>query len=210
MNLAFVPASRYVVAMVQPVERGGDGRSGPFRFGGRELAATEVSRIREIVRAQREATRSDLARAVCRELGWSRPNGASRVRACQDLLKSLAEEGEINLPTSRLRQVRRVVGAMRRGHVVDAESTETASVVLRRIVVRPIDTSELARWRAEMDRHHYLGDGVIVGETIRHVAEYDGRWLALLAGGERRHSRAVTAKRGSAGTTRPSTSVCAL
>ena len=34
-----------------------------------------------------------------------------------------------------------------------------------------------------MARHHYLGDGAIVGETVRHVAEFEGRWLALLAWG---------------------------
>jgi hypothetical protein len=34
-----------------------------------------------------------------------------------------------------------------------------------------------------MARHHYLGDGRIVGETLRHVAESNGRWVALLGWG---------------------------
>jgi predicted transposase YbfD/YdcC len=31
-----------------------------------------------------------------------------------------------------------------------------------------------------MARFHYLGDGELVGESLRYVAEYEGRWLALV------------------------------
>jgi hypothetical protein len=34
-----------------------------------------------------------------------------------------------------------------------------------------------------MSRFHYLGDGAIVGERLRYVAESDSRWLALLGWG---------------------------
>ena len=151
---------------------------------GRELDAAQLSRIQEIARAHRGGTRGDLAAAVCRELAWRRPNGELRLRACRDVLVRLAEAGEIELPRSRLRAERRAREPVRAPACdVAADASEAQDVALRRIVVRPIDQAELPRWREAMERHHYLGDGEIVGETLRHVAEIEGRWLALLGWG---------------------------
>jgi hypothetical protein len=159
-----------------------DGPEGAV-FGGRALDAAEVARVREVVRAHRADLRSEVVRAVCREMDWRRPNGALRLRACRDLLVRLSKAGEIALPAGR--GAERGVRA-RRGALPCAASEadrEPVDIALRRIAVRPIEPGELSRWRAEMERHHYLGDGVIVGETVRHVAEEGGRWVALVAWG---------------------------
>lgn len=132
-----------------------------------------------------------MVRAVCKELGWRRPNGAWRLRACRDLLIRLAETGEITFAPSRrctaaaepVADVDAVAGAAPASEEPVARRDVAEEVALRQIVVRPIEASELPRWRESMQRHHYLGDGEIVGETVRHVAEVDGRWLALLAWG---------------------------
>lgn len=34
-----------------------------------------------------------------------------------------------------------------------------------------------------MDAHHHLGFRILVGESLRHVAEHEGKWLALLGRG---------------------------
>jgi len=52
--------------------------------------------------------------------------------------------------------------------------------LLHRVVVRPIQPEERARWDALVDRHHYLGLRALFGKTLRYVAVADGRWLALL------------------------------
>lgn len=102
------------------------------------------------------------------------------------MLLRLEQGGEITLPPLRLRVVRRA-GTPPAAHAavpaVAAEEVSVQDVALRGIVVRPITPAELTRWREAMARHHYLGDGEIVGETVRHVAESEGRWLALLAWG---------------------------
>ncbi len=49
-----------------------------------------------------------------------------------------------------------------------------------RLEVRPITDDERPRWRALMRRHHYLGDGGEVGETIRYVEVEMGKPVALL------------------------------
>ena len=48
------------------------------------------------------------------------------------------------------------------------------------IIVRPIMPDERVRWDRLMSEHHYLGFKSLVGESIRYVAELQGRWLALL------------------------------
>ena len=55
-----------------------------------------------------------------------------------------------------------------------------ASRVVREVVVRPVAPSEAARWKSLIQRHHYLGLDHLVGETILHVAEVDGHWVALM------------------------------
>jgi len=71
------------------------------------------------------------------------------------------------------------------GSVLEDSASEASDAVrpleVRRVVVRPIEPGELPRFRAALARHHYLGDGRLVGESVRHVAELDGRWVALVA-----------------------------
>ncbi len=50
------------------------------------------------------------------------------------------------------------------------------------LVVRPIERGEVGRFNRELDQHHWLGHR-LVGETMRYVAEADGRWVALLGFG---------------------------
>ena len=68
---------------------------------------------------------------------------------------------------------------MDRKVVLDGEAL-WASQVLREVVVRPVKREEEARWKALIREHHYLGLEHLVGETIPHVAEVDGHWVALL------------------------------
>jgi len=64
------------------------------------------------------------------------------------------------------------------------------TVAFTGVAVRPIWAREVERWRDLMSRYHYLGDGEMVGERIRYVAEIEGRWLGLLGwGGAALHNR---------------------
>ena len=53
--------------------------------------------------------------------------------------------------------------------------------VLRGMTVRLILPDERARFDEILVREHYLHSAELVGEQLRYVAEYQGRWLALLA-----------------------------
>jgi len=61
-----------------------------------------------------------------------------------------------------------------------SEGKAKGSVVLSEVLVRPIWSHERERWDRLMRRHHYLGFKRTAGRALRQVAEYRGRWVALL------------------------------
>ena len=52
--------------------------------------------------------------------------------------------------------------------------------VLSEVVVRLARPEERLRWDRLMDEHHYLGFKQFAGRGLRYVAEWQGRWLALV------------------------------
>jgi hypothetical protein len=51
------------------------------------------------------------------------------------------------------------------------------------VKVRPMRATERQRFERLIERHHYLGGGQPVGETMRYVAEACGKWVALVTFG---------------------------
>ena len=58
--------------------------------------------------------------------------------------------------------------------------TAACEAVLVGVVVRPCASQEWARFVELVRAHHYLGLRGVVGERIGHIAEVEGRWVALL------------------------------
>ena len=50
------------------------------------------------------------------------------------------------------------------------------------LIVRPVVASEIARFDALLDEHHWLGRG-LVGETLRHIALINDEWVGLVGYG---------------------------
>lgn len=163
----------------------GGPRSKRVRFGGEELGPEDLARIRQIVHLRHGAPRRELSRRVCRAFDWRRANGELRVRACLDFLVRLDARGLIRLPPPRSAGARRAQSKAPQGDAfrVQPPTLRAEDVTLAEVEVRPIGPGELLRWREAMARFHYLGDGRIVGEVLRYVAESRGRWVALLGWG---------------------------
>jgi hypothetical protein len=53
--------------------------------------------------------------------------------------------------------------------------------ILRRVVVRLLLESERAEFDRLLQEEHSLHDPILVGESLRYVAEIDGQWVALIA-----------------------------
>jgi hypothetical protein len=65
-------------------------------------------------------------------------------------------------------------------HPSDDVSGQGSRCELRSVVVRLVDPGERVQWDGLMREHHYLGFRGWVGESLRYVAEWQGRWVALL------------------------------
>ena len=150
------------------------------------LESRQLARIREIVESRNDLSREHLSREVCRAFRWRRPNGLWAIRATRCLLVRLEKAGVLRLPAPRRPQGRANREAVKTAAaLLNSASTFAAHPPRRRgvLVVRPIRSEELLSWRAHVERFHYLGDAVLVGESLRYVAELDGEWVALLSWG---------------------------
>ena len=54
---------------------------------------------------------------------------------------------------------------------------------LNRLSLRQIKADELEKFNHLLVEHHYLHSSKSAGETLRYVAEIDGKWVALLLWG---------------------------
>lgn len=184
--LVLFPTLHYASCVDRHVERPTRGSGKVVRFGGRELDAQDLARIRSLVKEHSGANRQELATLVAREWNWRRANGELRRRATLDLLRRLDDRGWIELPPS-LRSAARSRSA-KGGETASSfsplpDEIGPGEVCLREVSVRPLLRGEFPVWREAMERFHYLGNSRIVGESMRYVAEVEGRSLAFLGWG---------------------------
>ena len=162
------------------------GRQPPkaVRFGGEDLGPEDLARIRQIVHLRHGAarragqTRLSGVRLVPRERGTAR----TRVLRSPD---PAGRPWPVRLPARRAAVARSAQQKTPKGDafLVRPPTLKAGDVGLSEVSVRPIRPAELPRWREAMARFHYLGDGRIIGESLRYVAEHRGRWVALLGWG---------------------------
>jgi hypothetical protein len=67
--------------------------------------------------------------------------------------------------------------------VASGKPESLAAADLGKLAVRPLRAGEREEWDRLMAAHHYLGFQQLVGETLKYVAELEGRWVALLGWG---------------------------
>ena len=66
------------------------------------------------------------------------------------------------------------------GARMELSHSDRTPIPLAQVTVRLVRRDEVARWQTLMARHHYLGFPGFVGERLYQVAEWQGRWLALI------------------------------
>ena len=65
---------------------------------------------------------------------------------------------------------------------MELSHSDCMPIPLAQMTVRLVTRDEVARWQTLMACHHYLGFPGFVGERLYQVAEWQGRWLALIGG----------------------------
>ncbi len=62
--------------------------------------------------------------------------------------------------------------------VLDNFADEAA--VLQRVAVRLAREEDRPEFDFRLERDHYLQDSTLVGQSLRYIAQVDGRWVALI------------------------------
>lgn len=160
---------------------GSSGREVLTVYRGVALRAAHFERMQALLDDRVCRSRPELARLLCRRYGWRYATGRYAVDALRLALVRWARQGWLRLPETwrvgegpaRVRSAPRPEGD---GVAVACHEVRVGAV----LDVRPILAEERAVWRGHMQRHHYLGEGALVGETLRYIAVADGEPVALL------------------------------
>lgn len=148
-------------------------------YRGTTLGRNALGQIRRVVGGAKGRSRHEIARRVCRIFGWRQRTGELAVESCRHLLGTLEHRGLIELPALRARRGT----SARRPRDGEIRAFEVPPPECRGLVVRPARLAERGSFRALMDQHHYLGFRSAPGESVFHIAFFDGVVSALVAWG---------------------------
>ena len=155
-----------------------------MRYCGREFTDSELQRIRQIIAADPERTRTDISRLLCRTFNWYKPDGGLKEMSCRVALLRMQADGLIRLPPPRRKNgngtryaSRTPAAEPRLPIVVDSESFAALQLDL-------VATSkESALWNEYIARYHYLGYNALPGAQLRYLIRFQGQELACLGFG---------------------------
>lgn len=160
----------------------GDAHILPVRYCGRDFSAAEVDTLRAL--AQTLPTRSAIAEALCKALGWARPDGRTKAMSARVALVRMHADGLIELPLARNTNGNgRLVRHLPPDHQSSLPVVTTLAGLgpLRLELVKNRAASR--RWNELIARHHYLGYIPLAGAQLRYLVESDAGTLGALGFG---------------------------
>lgn len=138
-----------------------------MRICGQEFSTSLLERIREVIASVPEISRRALSRKVCEWLDWRSANGALQEGGCRKALAELARRGAVELPAAARAIVRQPTCTVELKESAVALPLEALGTVS--LVVVEAGSEDAKRWRALLDRHHYLGDKPLCGAQLRYL-----------------------------------------
>ncbi len=150
-------------------------------FCGRTFRADELELMRQMALEFSALGVTEIARTVCELLDWTRPNGGLKNHECRQLLERLQAEGFLQLP-----ELRKLGGRGPRRADGPGPCCEPTPVASAARECEPLELAlveglvESRRWRAQMERYHYLGCRVPFGAHLRYWVRNRQRELACL------------------------------
>ncbi len=138
-----------------------------MRICGREFSTSLLERIQDVIASVPEISRRALSRQVCEWVDWRSANGALQEGGCRKALAELARRGAVALPPAARAIVRQPVGPVELDEAAVALPLEALGTVSLRVV--EAGSEDAKRWRALLDRHHYLGDKPLCGAQLRYL-----------------------------------------
>lgn len=142
-----------------------------------------IDRIVQMLAANPELNRTQLADALCSELGFVDVRGHKQRSGCLKALRKLERQGHVKLPPRRRKRTvpspRRLDAAVPEPVGVPAELGSIAGLSL--VLVEAGE--QLKVWNELMIREHPLGAGPLVGRQLRYLIDSEHGWLGAVGFG---------------------------
>ena len=152
------------------------------RYCGRDFSSQELELIRRLIAEDPTATRADLSRRLCEQIGWYKADGGGKEMSARVAMLRLQEDGLISLPPpTRARPQSRI----RATPATDPQPTLEAAVHdLPPLHLVPVLTRAQSRlWNEYIHRYHDLGYATLPGAQLRYFITAAEQLLALLGFG---------------------------
>jgi hypothetical protein len=138
--------------------------------GGQALTEEGIERIRGLIDADKELTRTSLSRKVCELFDWRDRQGRLREVHCRVALLKLERRGLIELPPAQRAPFGAGAAAIA-AERLELPHIEATLSQLGGVWLEAVDRTDQARsrhWWAMMNAHHPLGGGPLCGAQIRY------------------------------------------
>ncbi len=155
-----------------------------MRYCGREFAAEEIRRIRQLITQSPSCRRAALSRLVCEHLNWRKPDGGLKEMSCRVAMLRMQNDGLLTLPPPRNgngngRPRVRLTAATDPGPPCTDDVHQLGEIRLHEVC----DRTQSRLWNEYIQRYHYLGYQPLPGAQLRYLAQAAGQTVALLGFG---------------------------
>jgi hypothetical protein len=152
-----------------------------LRYRGREVTASDVEFIRDLIARHPGVSRRQLSERLCEAWNWRQENGALKDMVCRGLMLALSRAGLIELPALKKRPCNPLA---RRGRPtpieVDTSSIEMSLKALPPLVFRQVRrAADEPLFNAMIEQYHYLKYTQPVGEHLKFMVYAGERPVAL-------------------------------
>ena len=157
----------------------------PERLCGRALSEADLETIRREIPQADPANRAEIARRVCRALGWNNARGEPKLMSARVGLLRLHRAGLIELPapTKGNGNARPLEQAVAKGWPEERALGGSVGQLTGVRLSAVADKEASRRWNVLIDRYHYLGYSPLPGAQMRYLIESDQGLLGALGFG---------------------------
>jgi uncharacterized protein DUF4338/transposase-like protein len=139
--------------------------------------STGIEYIKQLLRSNEVAHRSDLAKQVCTHFIFHDARGEKQTSGCLKALRELESVGHFELPKSQrkasTKSPRRLTSPVPLPVDVPSEVNSIAKLEL----VRVQEAEQMRIWNELMITEHYLGTAILVGRQMRYLIRSEHGWL---------------------------------
>jgi hypothetical protein len=156
----------------------------PLTIRKRTITAADLDIIQKVIDENRNRSRTEISKAVCRKWNWRQPNGRLKDMACREILLKLHRNHLIDYPAG-VHDGRN----KERNKSITCIDIDTTPIIFplsqlespRLILVRGSRYEPL--YRSLVEQYHYLGYRQIVGNHLKYIAFIGDRPVACLGWG---------------------------